>query len=47
MSESAAPSFELVEWDDASQVYCNDVDDFKVMQGEVQLECGHQRGSAS
>ena len=47
MSESAAPSFELVEWADTTQVYCNDADDFKVMQGDIQLECGHQRGSAA
>jgi hypothetical protein len=37
------PSFEIVEWDGASQVYCNYTDDFKVMQNGVELECGHQR----
>ena len=43
MNEGVAPGFELVEWDNTSQVYCNDTDDFKVMQGDIQLKCGHQR----
>lgn len=47
MSESVQPSFEVVEWADCSQVYCNDAADFKVMQGGVQLECGHKRRQIS
>lgn len=41
--EKAVPWFNVVEWDGTTQVYCEDTDDFKVMQGERQLECGHQR----
>jgi hypothetical protein len=41
--KAAVPWFVVVEWDGTSQVYCNDTDDFKVMQGDRQLECGHQR----
>jgi hypothetical protein len=37
------PRFELVEWGEATQVYCENTDDFKVMQGDSQLACGHQR----
>jgi hypothetical protein len=33
--DDQTPSFVLVEWDGSSQVYCNDTDDFKVMQGDV------------
>jgi hypothetical protein len=39
----AVPWFIVVEWEGTSQIYCNDTDDFKVMQGDRQLECGHQR----
>ena len=41
--KTAVPWFIVVEWDGTTQVYCNDTDDFKVMQGDRQLECGHQR----
>jgi hypothetical protein len=41
--ETAVPSFTVVEWDGATQVYCNDTVDFKVVQGDRELECGHQR----
>lgn len=40
---AAAPWFNIVEWDDTTQVYCEDTADFKVMQGDKELECGHQR----
>jgi hypothetical protein len=38
-----APWFNIVEWDGTTQVYCEDTVDFKVMQGDKELECGHQR----
>jgi hypothetical protein len=41
--ESAMPWFNVVEWDGATQVYCEDMVDFKVVQGDRELECGHQR----
>lgn len=41
--EKAVPWFNVVEWDGATQVYCEDTDDFKVIQGNRELECGHQR----
>jgi len=37
------PWFHVVEWDGASQVYCNETSDFKVFQKGVELECGHNR----
>jgi len=37
------PSFTVVEWDGTTQVYCEDTDDFKVVQDNRELECGHQR----
>ncbi len=42
-SESAIPWFHIVEWDGTTQVYCEDTSDFKVLQGERELECGHNR----
>jgi hypothetical protein len=41
--DSAVPWFDVVEWDGTSQVYCNDTDDFEVLQSGVRLECGHNR----
>jgi hypothetical protein len=41
--KKAVPWFNVVEWDGTTQVYCEETDDFKVMQGDRQLECGHQR----
>ncbi len=41
--KTAVPWFNVVERDGTTQVYCEDTDDFKVMQGHRQLECGHQR----
>ena len=41
----AVPWFNVVEWDGTSQVYCEDTVDFKVLQGDRELECGHQRQS--
>jgi hypothetical protein len=40
---SAMPWFHVVEWAGTSQVYCEDANDFEVLQGGVQLECGHNR----
>ena len=37
------PWFNVVEWDCITQVYCEDASDFKVFQGDIELECGHQR----
>ena len=41
--DDSNPSFVAVEWEDASQIYCNDTIDFKVVQGNVELKCGHNR----
>jgi hypothetical protein len=41
--EITLPWFNVVEWDGTTQVYCEDTIDFKVMQGDRELECGHQR----
>ncbi len=43
--ESKLPSFYLVEWDESSQVYCNETSDFKVVQNGIELHCGHNRQS--
>jgi len=43
--KTAVPWFNVVEWDGTTQVYCEETDDFNVMQGDRQLECGHQRQS--
>ena len=37
------PWFNIVESDGTTQVYCEDADNFKVVQGERELGCGHQR----
>ena len=39
----SAPWFFVVEWEGTSQVYCNDTDDFEVLQDGIRLECGHGR----
>src|SRR5262245_54840965 len=39
----AVPWFHIVEWDSTTQVYCEDTADFKVMQGDRELECRHNR----
>jgi hypothetical protein len=41
--DKAVPWFVVAEWDGTTQVYCEDTADFKVMQGERELPCGHQR----
>jgi hypothetical protein len=41
--EAAMPWFSVVEWDGCTQVYCEQTDDFRVLQGSRELECGHQR----
>jgi hypothetical protein len=41
--DSAVPRFHVVEWDGTTQIYCEESSDFKVMQGDVELECGHNR----
>jgi hypothetical protein len=43
LGKSAVPWFVIVESDGATQIYCEDTDSFKVLQGERELECGHQR----
>jgi hypothetical protein len=43
LGNTAIPWFNVVEWDATTQVYCEQTDDFKVVQGDTQLECGHQR----
>jgi hypothetical protein len=43
--EKSPPWFIVVEWDGTSQVYCNDTIGFRVMQGDRELPCGHQRQS--
>jgi hypothetical protein len=37
------PWFHVVEWDGTSQVYCEETDDFKVVQNGVELKCGRNR----
>lgn len=43
VGKSAIPWFNLVEWDGTTQVYCEDANDFRVLQGDRELECGHNR----
>lgn len=45
--KDAMPSFEVVEWDGTTQVYCDNTIDFKVLQGNRELLCGHQRQTNS
>jgi hypothetical protein len=42
-SKSRAPWFNVVEWDGTTQIYCEETDDFKVLQGGRELKCGLQR----
>ena len=37
------PHFELVESEGSTQVYCEETVSFKVLQGSVELACGHNR----
>jgi uncharacterized protein (TIGR00725 family) len=39
----AVPWVNVVEWDGATQVYCEETSDFKVLQDGLELECGHNR----
>ena len=41
--DTTVPWFNVVEWDGTTQVYCENTVDFKVVQGDRELECGHQR----
>jgi hypothetical protein len=41
--EKVVPWFNIVERDGTTQVYCEDAVDFKVVQGDRELECGYQR----
>jgi hypothetical protein len=41
--DKALPAFHVVESDAGLQVYCANTVDFKVLQGDRELECGHQR----
>lgn len=43
VGDSAAPWLNQAEWDGMTQVNCKDTVDFKVVQGDRELECGHQR----
>ena len=40
---ATCPWFNVVEYDGTTQVYCEKTDNFRVMQEDRQLECGHQR----
>lgn len=40
--QTAFPWFHVVEWDGTTQVYYEETVDFKVLQGDRELECGHQ-----
>ncbi len=46
-SSEAVPTFNLVESDGVSQVYCENTMDFAVFQKGVELECGHKRQPGS
>ena len=39
----AIPWFTVVERDGTTQVYCEETANFKVLQGDRELECGHNR----
>jgi hypothetical protein len=41
--DSDVPWFNVVEWDGTTQVYCENTASFKVLQGDCELECGHNR----
>jgi hypothetical protein len=41
--DTETPWFNVVEWDGVTQVYCEATVNFKVVQGDRELECGHQR----
>ena len=41
--KAAVPWFNVVEWDGNTQVYCEDTTTFKVVLGDRELKCGHQR----
>jgi hypothetical protein len=43
IGKTTAPAFEIVEWEDSVQVYCNYTSDFVVTANGLQLECGYQR----
>ena len=43
--DDAAAFFDIVENDGSTQVYCEKTNDVKVMQGDRELEIGHQRQS--
>lgn len=45
LGDEVAPSFELVEWNDSSQVYCNDASTYEVMQNGAVIPCRHSRQS--
>jgi hypothetical protein len=41
--DEAVPRFHVVEWDDTSQLYCEEAVDFRVVQNGLELKCGHRR----
>jgi hypothetical protein len=45
--DDAIPWFNLREWGDVSQVYCEATSDFIVLQNGVELQCGHNRQPGS
>jgi hypothetical protein len=42
-SNAGWPWFYIDERDDGILIYCNDTEDFKVFQGDLELTGGHQR----
>jgi len=45
--DKAVPWFCVVEWEDTTQVYCEETADFRVIQNGTELKCGHNRQSDS
>src|SRR6516164_7309542 len=43
--DTSVPWFNVVERDGTTEIYCEDTSDFKVVQGDRELQCGHQRQS--
>ena len=41
--DEVAPSFELVEWNNSCQVYCDDASSYEVRQNGAVIHCGHNR----
>ncbi len=41
--DEATPWFQIIEWEGVTQIYCEETDDFRVLQGDVELESRHNR----